>query len=218
MQASAFLSRVLPDVPGCPDVLATQAIMDAAIEIFDETHIWEVTSDPIRLSNLEDTYEPDAVTGARIGKIKKVWCGQREVIFKTPSGLTDALPDWQTARSSEPTYYTSPDGVSVRVHPMPFSVNGATITILASYVPKDDMSGTTSPVIPDALGMRYRDAIVAGAKARLMVVPERKWSNERLAGYYQTQFDNAKADIRIKAIHGSQPGTMTARPVSFGVY
>lgn len=215
MQPSAFLSRVLTDTPGCPDVLALQAIVDAAVELFEYTDAWVLTSDPIRLSSLEDTYEPDAVTGARIGRIKHVWCGARELRFKTSSGLADALPDWQTARSSEPTYYTSPDGKSVRVHPMPFAVNGATITIEASYIPKDDMSGSAAPIIPDDLGIKYRDTIIAGAKARLMAVPERKWSNERLAGYYQGKFDDGKATARIEAMHAGQPGTLTVRPLSF---
>ena len=216
MQPSAFLSRVLTDTPGCPDVLALQAIVDAAVELFEYSDAWVITSDPIRLSSLEDTYEPDSVQGARIGRIKNVWCGARQLRFKTPSGLTDVLPDWQTARSSEPTYYTSPDGSSVRVHPMPFAVNGASITIEASYIPRDDMSGSVSPTIPDALGIKYRDTIVAGAKARLMAVPERKWSNERLAGYYQAKFDDGKATARIEAIHAGQPGTLTVRPLLFG--
>ena len=216
MLPSAFLSRVLPEVPGCPDVLAEQAIMDAAIEMFDRTDIWVVFSDPARLSNLEDTYDPDSVTGARIGRIKSVWCGARQLRFKTTRGLAEVLPDWQTARSSEPTYYTSTDGKTVRVHPMPFSVNGASITIHASYVPTDSMSGNASPTIPDDLGVRYRDTIVAGAKARLMVLEDRKWSNPRVAAFNLDKFENSVAEIRIKAIHESQPGTLSVAGVSFG--
>lgn len=216
MKASAFLSRLLPDVPGCPDSLALQAVVDAAVELFDETDIWVLLGDPQRLVNNEPNYEPDSVTGARIGKIRSVWCGRRELVFKDSRQLTDVLPDWQTARSSEPTYYNSPDNVSIRVYPTPLAVTGSTISIEASYVPRDDMSGSTDPTIPDDLGMRLRDTILAGARSRLMITPERKWSNERLAAFYAAKFENDKAETRIMAIKARQPGTMSVRPREFG--
>ena len=217
MQASAFLSRVLPDVPGCPDVLALQAVMDAAIEIFEETQIWAPPAgSPVTLQNAVSDYGPTIPAGARVGRIKSVWCGTRQLDKRTPGNLSDVLPDWQTAKSSEPTYYTLVDTDTIRVYPMPDSVTGASITIHASYVPLDDLSGHSNPTIPDEYGVRYRDAIVAGAKARLMIVPDRKWSNERLAGYYKTQFDNALAEIKTHAIHAQLPGTITVRPRAFG--
>lgn len=217
MLPSAFLSRVLPDVPGCPDVLATQAVMDAAIAIFEETQIWAPpVASSITLQNSVNDYAPTAPAGARVGRIKSVWCGAREVDERTPGNLSDVLPDWQTAKSSEPTYYTLVNQSTIRVYPMPDSVNGASIAIHASFVPLDDMSGYATPTIPDEYAIRYRDAIVAGAKASLMIVPDRKWSNERLAGFYKTQFDNALAEIKTHAIHAQLPGTITARPRSFG--
>lgn len=216
MQPSAFLSRVLTDVPGCPDVLALQAIVDAAVELFDETGIWSVVGEPALMSSLLDLYEPDSISGARVDRIKAVWCGKRQLVHKINSALYDALPDWQTARAPEPSYYNSPDGSSVRVYPMPFNVApGTTLTIEAIYVPKDDLS-SSQPTIPDRFGLQYRDAIVAGAKARLMLTPDRKWTNERLSGFHRSKFEEALSEVRIRAIHEGQQGSIYVRPVSFG--
>lgn len=53
---------------------------------------------------------------------------------------------------------------------------------------------------PTAIIDRYSDVLASGVKARLMLMPDKPWSNPQLGGYYQDLYDRglleANADVR----------------------
>ena len=56
--------------------------------------------------------------------------------------------------------------------------------------------------LPERLGNEFRDALVAGALARLMKIPGAEWSNPQMAMYYQGEFEEAKARAATRAEDG----------------
>src|SRR5438270_592569 len=52
---------------------------------------------------------------------------------------------------------------------------------------------------PDWIFSRYLDALAAGAKARLMLMQAKPWSNAGQAADYRSQFDAEVANARAEA-------------------
>lgn len=212
MSPSALYSRILPYVPGCPEPTVDLAVMDAATEFAEKTQIVFKAESPIALVEDRSTYYVFPDSAVETDLITNVFCGDRQLDLVTPTSLHDQVPGWETAESSEPTHYsTFGEPGSITVYPKPKNVSGQSLRVFASWVPS---FGATS--IPDELGRGYVRDIVEGAKARLMMIPERKWTNLQLAAAAQAQFERGIVDARIKAIHGKAAGTIVVRPRQFG--
>lgn len=212
MSPSALYSRILPFVPGCPEPTVDQAVMDAATEFAERTQLIFTIEAPISLVDGVSTYSVTPVSGISVSLIRHVYCGARELDAVTPSGLQDQLPTWQASSSSEPTKYSCfGEPGTITVYPTPQRVSTEKLRIVASWEPT---FGATQ--IPDELVTGYARDIVEGAKARLMMIPERKWTNLQLAGIAEGKFEAAVAEGKIKAIHAKAAGSLHVRPRKFG--
>ena len=212
MTPSQLYSRVLPYVPGCPETMVDQALLDAASEFAEASQIIFCEERPITLVNGRSTYRIAPGSDIGVDMVRGVFCGTRELRMVTPTSRHDEVPDWQTSKSSEPTHYgTFEEPDSITVYPRPDAVNGATIVVQATWAP-----GFGSTTIPDDMGRRFYRELVAGAKAILMMMPDRKWTNPQLGAMARNEFEAGVAEARIKAIRGNAAGTITARPQRFG--
>ncbi|MEO8296347.1 MAG: hypothetical protein ABI574_00925 [Burkholderiales bacterium] len=212
MKAADLLPRLLVSVPGCPDVTAVLALVDAAIDFCRETNAWNEFQDPITLIDKVGAYDLEAPSDARPLAILGAWVSGRELVPKTTAQLNLVMPDWQTALGSEPVFFNSgTSNQSVRVFPIPMGARKAKLTLRVSYTPT--MAATT---LPDELVADHHEALISGALARLASTPGRAWSNPGLAGYHQGMFDTKKIDARINLFHDNTPGTVTVTPRRFG--
>jgi len=212
MTPSQLYSRILPFVPGCPEPTVDQAVMDAVIEFADRTQAIFTTSTPVPLVDGRSTYYVFGDYGLEPDLIRGVYVGPRELTHATQSRLHDLIPSWQTAESSEPTVYTTfEESGSITVYPKPRNVNGGALTIVATWSP-----GLDATSFPDELGRRYFRDLAEGAKARLMMMPDRKWTNPQLGAICQGKFDSGISDARIEAIHAKGAGSIVVRQRQFG--
>lgn len=192
--------------------MVDRAVIDAATEFAEKTQISFRVEVPILLIDDVSTYYIPPDIDVEVDLITNVFCAGRELDLVTPSSLHDRMPGWETAESSEPTCYTTLDEAgAITVYPKPKNVTGSSLTVFASWVPSFDATS-----IPDELGRGYARDIVEGAKAALMMMPERKWTNPQLGSICQGKFESGIVEARIKAIHGRSPGTISARPRRFG--
>lgn len=210
MTPDELFSRILPDVPGCPDSTVSQAIIDAVIEFCSITQIISEIEAPITLVEDVHTYSIADACGMKLEQITSVHSASTMLRPTTIMAIGDKLPDWQTATSPDPTYYYCPDGDMVRFFPTPKNLTGQQITIVATWRPR--MNSTS---FPDSFGQDYFDEIVSGAKARLMMTPNRSWSNPALAQFYRTKFEAGASNAQIDAIKDRTKGSLMATPVKF---
>lgn len=214
MNTEAFYSRLLPFLPGCPEPLIDQAIMDAAAEMAMATQADYSIERPIALVDGKRSYYIFGSSGVEVDLVREVYCGARELQHKTTTQLGDALPNWQTAESSEPTYYnTIGEPGTISVYPLPRNVQaGATIVAVVSWRP-----GMLATAIPDTLGKQYYMEIVDGAKSKLMLMPgDRKWANEKLGLLAGKKFEDGKNDAMLRALHQGAAGSLSVRARRFG--
>lgn len=211
MTLDGFLPFILSEVQGCPDPMVNQALIMAAIDFTRETLSWTELSDPYPLKDQEQDYEIDVPSGSFLITVRDVWIGNRRLIPTTLSQIPMVLTDWQTSQSNAPTYYTQAiDRGSLRFYPMPLNPT-ETFTVRAAFAPL-----TSATTVPDFIGQQYMDVISSGAKSRLMLMPEKPWSNPTMGAYYKQQFADGVIKCRVLEAHDRVRGTITIKPRRFG--
>lgn len=212
MTPDQLLPYLLPEVPGVPDTLAKQAIMRTANDFCWETGVWNEIQDPIAVVDDVNEYELDAPKGAQIVTIKSIWMVNRELVPVTMERLQELIPNWQESKGSDPAYYNSAtDYSTARIYPIPSGANGAKMTIRAIYAP--DQFGNT---LPDFLVDKFLDEILCGAKARLMQMPGKAWSDPGLAGANQAFYIEGITKAKVFIAHDKVAGSVRVRPVRYG--
>ena len=203
---SALFDDVLPDVPGAPQVFATAAIQDAAIEFFERAKCWSEESDAISVVANTKEYafaKSSLSTGVtpQVVEFRQVFWKGAEI---DPVSIQDAErghQNWMTLAGAQPVEYTSLKPNYVRLIPYPnVSVSNA-LTMNCTLRPT-----TTSTGIEDYLLEEYRDAIAAGAKAKLLSSPGKPFTDLQSALMYRSEFEEAIADHQRKAQLGRTRG------------
>lgn len=212
MTPSDLLPYILPEVPGAPDALVKQAIMRAANDFCTETGVWSEIQDPTPVVDNVNEYDLDAPSGAQVITIKSIWMVNRELVPVTMERLQELIPNWQESKGSDPAYYNcAQDYSTVRIYPIPLGANGAKMTIRAIYAP--NQFGTTLPAF---LVDKYLDEIMAGAKSRLMIMPNKSWSQPQLAMVNATVFNEGVVKAKVFQAHDKVAGSVRVRPVRYG--
>lgn len=208
-----LLPQVLPDVAGCPDLAAVNALRNAAIEFCSKTHAWNAVLAGIALVDGTQAYTiPAQGDGARGVAVLWGWCNGREVKGAPLSEIMAAMPDWQTAIGPTPIYLSQAAGADgVTVYPSPMNSNGALLQLRVAFAP-----GLTSTGVPDAVGNDYFETIVAGAKARLMLTAGKAWSNPAMGVLAAQKFASDLVDVRIRVLHDMSVGSLTVQARPFG--
>ena len=212
MNVSDLIPFVAPEVPGCPDALIKQNLVLCAIEFCTETLAWQEIQDSLIVIDGQSELDVEVPTGARIVVVKDIWGASRRLRPVTMDQLFEVLPNWQEAAGSEPTYYNaSSDWQTIKVYPIPMGANRARLRMRASYAPT--LAATT---LPDEVTTKYLDGITGGAKARLMAMPGKTWSNVQSAGIYRQQFNDQVLKAKIDVMHDRVQGSLSVRPHPFG--
>lgn len=212
MTPDQLLPYLLPEVPGVPDSLATQTIMRTANDFCWETGVWNEIQDPISVIDNVSQYDFDTPTGAQIVTIKSIWMANRELVPVTMERLQELIPNWQVAKGSDPAYYNAAqDYTYFTIYPTPLDANKAKMTVRAVYTP--DQFGT---YLPQFLVDKFLDELLAGAKARLMQMPGKSWSDGALAGVNQSIYENGIVKAKVFIAHDKVAGSPRVRPIRYG--
>lgn len=204
--------QLLGEVPGCPDITAMNALRNAAIEFCEKADAWVETQDGFQLQDLVSVYDVDAPAGAQVVRVMQAWVDGREVFGKPQEEVDRLVPAWRTQPGNLPLYFNSPDDPAlVKLYPTPSNLSGQQIVLRVAYAPS-----ALAKSIPTSLGNKHLETLLAGAKARLMAMPNKAWSNATLAGYHGEVFANAITSKRIAALHSGVRGSLTVKPVRFG--
>ena len=159
------------------------------------------------------SYDCDAPSSdARVLAVLSVWTASAELVPITLARLAHVMPDWQTASGSLPLFFNvAREQGSITVYPRPANAQGALITLQARYAPK-----RTATTLPAFLADRYEDALLHGAKARLMLQVNVPWSHPAAGQMHQQAYEDALAQATVDQLHEQVTSTLRVRPVRFG--
>lgn len=192
-----FYDQVLPKVKGCGVLMAKQAITDAAIDFCEYTRIWKADHAAIDAVANTKTYAfVPPVTNTKIVRIERAWYDGKLILPKTEAELADLYANWPT-EDGIPLYYLQESLEDVRLVPYPSASLVGALVMKVSLMPAQVATGVDA-----AIANRYVDEIAAGALERLMVMPDKPWTNPANGGYYGGQFQEAKDHAKLQAFKG----------------
>jgi hypothetical protein len=179
---SYFHSRLMIHVKGCASPLANQALRDSAIDFFEQSFAWRAWLPEITVVDAQRDYAMVPATGSRVIRLDKA----------TRNGRDFEIDGFNWAESDPSLYEQESAGVTsedrVNITLLRNCTAGDKIQIKAALAPTRDATG-----IPDHLAAKYEDAILAGARYRLRMLPDLAFSNAQLGVLDLTEF-NGRVD------------------------
>lgn len=211
-----FLPEVLLEVDDCPQALAVSAIRNAAITLCKKSRVWREYLDAITVKTGQADYELDQPTDTNIVMVVSARCGAdpNKIDMKGPFSekhLDRDLPGWRNYTANIPSVFLFDGTITMTLVGTPTEdiTNGLLVRVALKPT-------TTASEGPDILLADYHEAIGYGAKARLMAMPEKEWSNPNLSMYYDKLFARACVDAWAKAARGNGTKDLRANDQSFG--
>lgn len=189
---------VLPDLPGCPPLIALNAIRNAAIEFCEITRIYRVDLTPIIILANTPTYAYAGMpSGTVVHEPLHSVFGTSRILPKAPDDLQEQFgDDWRT-KTGTPLFIVGEDERTVRVVPYPTADLSDTLKLWVAIKPSD--AATT---IEQRLFEEYRTVIADGAKALLMASPKKTYTDKEMAAFYAGKFNVSCSSIQRRAGRG----------------
>lgn len=220
MKAYALLlDDVMPELPGITPELATHHIKRAANDFYSRSTLSRLTLTPLDVVTNTSTYalvHPD-VANFSISKVLQVEYEGRLLIPQTLEFLNGNPNEWDRntcdatqyswrTQTGRPRFFLQPSVDTLTLVPVPDHDTLATLTVTIADQPI--YSGTG---IGDVVFDNYAEDIGAGAKARLMAMPAKPWSNPSSAMMYRNQFESGVAAAHVIATRGFGRATLRTR-------
>lgn len=204
-----FLARVLPRATGCEEPVARQAILDAAVEFCEETHVAQLVLDPFAATVSTPNYALALPVGTAIVQIEKAWYKTVPLNRAADALINNVLAYHDVAGTTRETGEPRDcfwHNNEFWVYPTPAATVAGALTVRASIKPADDATE-----VPDVLLTSWRDAVVAGALERVLGMRGTVHYDPAEAGKYAGKFRQAIADGRIRANTGEATSELSVR-------
>lgn len=205
---SDWYSDLMPHLPGCPAPIVDHELRRASQVFFEGSRAWKKILAAIPVAAGTDSVT--LVTGSSdldIVRAENAWYDGKAIDVLTPEELADSYPDDWHERTGMPLAIVQFEPGIVRLYPIPEGNSVTGLVVEASIKPSDSASG-----IPDNLRVKFKEAITSGAKGRLMVYPNKDWTNFDLGMAMGTAFDSAVSNARLNASLSYGRGRIRSSP------
>jgi hypothetical protein len=184
--------EVMPELPGAPLPLVLNAIRNSVIAFCNGSDVWRAWLDPVNVIANQPTYDIEVPPGTDLVTLLSV---KHDGDLLTPRNEDDLdvwNPRWRT-EPERPRYYMQQDQDTVTLAAVPKCGFTGGLLLSVSLQPE-----RTAKSFPGWIYSQYWEGITAGAKARLMKMPGKPYSNPQAGAMYAMTFDTetsgAKAD------------------------
>lgn len=175
---SDFYDLVAPDLPGCSFVAIDIALRQSALAFCEQSLAWKYEHPSVSVVAGTATYAFVPPAGAVVHAITYAEFEAKEI--ESHAGESNIrIAEWRN-QTGAPEYILG-GATSLTLAPKPAAAG--TLTMIVVLKPSPTATG-----IDDVLFNEYREAIVHGALARLMLSPKKPYTNAQLAQYHQQQF------------------------------
>lgn len=175
MRYDACLNRILSRAPGCPDEVAIDALRDAAIEWCRGTYMLTAAQS---VTSVGATLTPAPGSGLEVIDVPSILIADQSAPV-----LPLNSPEIDLASADCPACtFTGWPGV-LTIHPAPSANVVASVVVVTC--PTAD-----AEEMPDALWSRHREALIAGAVARVLTDEGVPWAKPGLGDAMRARFDD----------------------------
>jgi hypothetical protein len=197
MQLSDFFDDARREVKGASDAMLLDSLQRACTEFFHQSGGWRERIDPSALAVGVYEYDIDVPSGTQLARVENV------MLSSSTCGLTPI-------KESE---FFALDLTKTAPRPDRYAVAESTNTLLLWPVPDGTVADSFKILvcvtgdrevitIPDAIGHRWRDGIVAGAVGRLLQTNNRPWTNHELGQKREAIFWEYVARAKRESVSG----------------
>jgi hypothetical protein len=200
---TAMLDDVLPELNGCSPEMATNALRNTCIELYKKSWIKTTELAAITVVPGTNTYTLTAPTNTQIVGIKEAYIGTKKInpIASTETTNTDHY--WVTD-SGDVSGYFFENGNTIHLYRNP--INADTLHVIVALAPT-----TSATDIDQNIYDLYSEGICAGAKARLMSIPHKPYSDAGTSITYRAQFADVIRDAKWRAYKASTPSQVRTK-------
>ena len=192
---SELINDVLPSLAADPSYPVTEyAIKRACIDFCAGSWLWQYLPDPIDVEAGEAFYDLEPETGADVSAVMDVAHNNVPIKAKSIAWLDANLPGWRTT-PAVPKFYTQVDTDQIILAAVPDSniTNGLTMTLALQ-------PSQTAVGLPKWIFNQYMYVLAEGAIARLMLMPNKPWTDLQNGAAKDSAFRGAIANARASAV------------------
>ena len=212
-----FKPYIRPEVPGVDEISLENHIRMVINEFCDKTWVIQkgITHD-VDPSDIDHEMNGSVTVGLSgyARNLRPVWLVQLLVDGEEWNvhyiDLVNDTPDLDIIRGGRRKVFHFPGQTSVRVAPLD---RACRLFLRLAFKPSP--AATT---FDDVLLHDWVKGIAAGVKSELMFIPERPWSNARMAEYYAVQFRREISEAKARVSKDYSMKSKSVRPVEFGVW
>jgi hypothetical protein len=214
---TSFLSEVMPTVNGCPSLVAINAIRNSAREFCRKSRYWQHDLTPFASVANQETYTLTPPEDTEIvGIMKNPETDKEAVSF---DGVTiEAANGWvpaeyETSTDENPSwFYVSISDGDYVIRPYPIVTQDLADAFEVKVVL---MPSTTATDCDDRIYTDHLETIAAGALFRLLLIPNKPWTNPGLAQMKGAEFRRGCGSARITVSKNFTNASLSVRPRSF---
>jgi hypothetical protein len=205
---SAFYPRILPYLPGCSEPLASQVLLNSAIEFCENSLVLRQNLDTFTTTAGVSQY--DLAPPSSQHDINRVMGVTLDGMELRPGMAEIVRNDLPTDNAKPRAFYTDrTDSVfTLRLTPPPDDA----YSVIVAVTLRPTRSAT---LLDDDLYNIWIDPIVSGAIARAMLVPDQTFTNPAQADYLLRSAAKQTNSSRIESTYGLVRGSMSVRPRKF---
>lgn len=200
---SDFFPRLMPFVAGCSEPLATQAIVDSAIEFCEKSLVIQHTIDSFSTVAGTAAYSLDAPFQQEVARIIRVAVAGRD-LYGLPQTPMPAAPSDAVAHPL--AFYTTRNDSELLLQLEPIPDAAYTVYVRAALRPTKEATQ-----LEDDLYTRWSDAVINGALARLKIIPGQAFTDGSGAMYHSALSAKYTNTARIDGVSGRIIGSMAVR-------
>ena len=194
-----FYPYVQPYLPGCPDVVITSHLQEAASDFLGRSEVWRFDIDLDITARNEPDYEIDVPRGTVLHDVLYMSLNGAELQKVSDKHMNSSVVE----STSRPSYFSMYQNDSVRLFPTPdsnYRLKG--VGILRTALDASDLE--------EWIWNNHGRCISYGALSRLTAIPGKEWSNPDLSLYYRKMFmedadvaklkDYRRVNLRVGAV------------------
>lgn len=212
---STWHPYVLPETPNVPGPLLDHIIRQSAINFLEESQVWTADVDVIDVVAGTGTYSliPPASVGTEgdVAMAKWVWVNKQQIFPASQEELGQLSQYWADVTAGAVSNFTQLTQDTITLYPIPdFSLTSG-LRIKVALRPS-----LTSTGVPDWIGGKYVQEIAVAAKALLMGMVGKEWSDPSGEEKYSQQYASMLTKATVEGIRSFTRTTTTVRFPRYG--
>lgn len=192
-----FYDLVLPDLPGMPPApLVDAKLREAAITLCSKGRVHRNALDliDIRADVADYDLETDDPRNLEVAEVREVWCDGRRLEARSAGQLAERYgDDWRTRRGAVLFYLCHEPQVLTLVG-IPDADVAAGLRVEVAFCPTLESAG-----VADWVFDQYALDLATGAKALLMAMPKKPWSDLKTASIAAAAFQGTIDEAAFQA-------------------